>query len=106
METYFDCDIVTVRTLLRKVAFFCSEQWLRYWLRLDSKFNLCNILKGQTWFVYRTSIVYFFSLNSLLKLVKNEWSQLEVSFNRCFFSQFPDNTTGSVAGIKTYTGNY
>ena len=22
MEKYFDCDIVTVRTLLRKVAFF------------------------------------------------------------------------------------
>ena len=88
METYFDCDIVTVRTLMRKVAFFCSEQFLRYWLRLDSKFNLCNILKGQTWFVYRTSIVYFFSLNSLLKLVKNEWSQLEVSFNRCFFLNF------------------
>ena len=24
METYFDCDIVTVRTLLRKVAFFSA----------------------------------------------------------------------------------
>ena len=89
MEKYFDCDIMTVRTLLRKAAiFFCSEQWLRYWLRLDSKINLRNILKGQTWVVYRTSIVYFFSLNSLLKLVKNEWSQLEMSSNKFFFLNY------------------
>ena len=47
-----------------------SERWLCSWLRL---------LKGDAWVVYKTSIVYFFSLNSLRKRVKHEWRQVKVS---------------------------
>ena len=76
-----DCDFVTARTLalLRKVAFWQRTMASFFWLRLHYKFNERKMLKGETWVVYRTSIVYFFSLNSLRKRVKHEWRQLKVS---------------------------
>ena len=53
--------------------------WFRSRRRLHSKFNERKIVKGETWVIYRTSIVYFFSLNSLRKRVKHEWRKLKVS---------------------------
>ena len=42
-------------------------------------YNERRILKGETWVVYRISIVYSFSLNSPRKSVKHQWRQLKVS---------------------------
>ena len=52
--------------------------------------------------VYRTSIVYFFSLNSLRKRVKHEWRQLKVlEISSINFYQFLDERTGSIGGMQT-----
>ena len=88
--------LVAARTLLR--WFFGSERWLRFWRRLHSKFNERRIMKGETWVVYRTSIVYFFSLYSLRKRVKHEWRQLKVSRISSILSIF--GRTGSIPGVQ------
>ena len=78
---------MTVRTLLREVAFFAASDGfvlgfvlvfvLGFVLILNS--TSVEFLKGETWAVYRTSIVSFFSLKSLRKRGQHEWRQLNVS---------------------------
>ena len=74
---------MTVRTLLREVAFLAASDGfvlvfvLGFVLILNSTSG--EFLKGETWAVYRTSIVYFFSLKSLRKRGQHEWRQLNVS---------------------------
>ena len=91
---------MTVRTLLQEIGISGSERWRHSFLRLDSNFNERRNLKGETWLVNRTSIVYFFSLNSLRKSVKHKWRQLKVSWILSII-QFLDKRTGSIAGMQT-----
>ena len=51
-------------------------------------------------------MVCFFSLNTLLKLVKNEWSQLEVSSNKSFFLNFRTTQLGQSQVLKHTQGTF
>ena len=90
-------------TLLREVVFW--QLTMALFLASSSFFNKRRILKGETWIVYRTSIVYFFSLNSLRKRVKHEWRQLKVSSIWSILSIFGRENRFS-RGMQTCRADY
>ena len=108
----WDCECATARTLLCEVAFLAANDgFVLGFVFIPNSTNVEFSKEKSTWVVYRTKLVYFFSLNSLRKRVTHKWRPLNVSsissvvsnfgeedrLNRRFFKH-GDRTTNVIKG--------